>query len=55
MRQRRTSVEPLFGQIKQRLGPTARFSRRGHPAANDEWKLICATSNLLKLWRNTAA
>jgi hypothetical protein len=26
MRQRRTSIEPLFGQIKHRLGPTRQFS-----------------------------
>jgi Transposase DDE domain len=55
MRQRRTSIEPLFGQIKHRLGPSRQFSRRGRDAVSDEWKLICATSNLLKLWRETTA
>ena len=55
MRQRRTTIEPLFGQIKHRLGPTRQFSRRGRDAVSDEWKLIRATSNLLKLWRTTTA
>ncbi|MBF0503096.1 MAG: transposase [Candidatus Riflebacteria bacterium] len=43
-------IEPIFGQIKsgQRLD---RFSRRGIKACGSEWKLICATHNMLKLWR----
>jgi transposase len=31
-----------------------RFLRRGLPACNAEWKLLCGTHNLLKLWRHTA-
>jgi len=43
-------VEPVFGQIKEVRG-VRRFSRRGLRACDAEWKLICATHNLLKLWR----
>ena len=51
MRARRTSVEPFFGQIKEARG-ARRFARRGLPAAQAEWKLLCGTNNLLKLWRH---
>jgi hypothetical protein len=50
MRMRATSVEPLFGQAKHCRG-IRRFARRGLPAVQAEWKLIAATSNLLKLYR----
>jgi hypothetical protein len=29
--------------------------RRGLQACQAEWKLLCSTHNLLKLWRTTAA
>lgn len=54
MRARRTSVEPFFGQIKHARA-ARRFSRRGLAAAQAEWKLLCATNNLLKLWRHQTA
>jgi transposase len=44
-------VEPVFGQIKDARGITA-FLQRGYQACAQEWKLICATHNLLKLWRS---
>lgn len=44
-------VEPVFGQIKTCRG-MERFMRRGLEACAQEWKLICATHNLLKLWRS---
>ena len=45
------TVEPVFGYIKD--GRNARrFARRGLRACDAEWKLICATHNLLKLWRH---
>jgi transposase len=47
-------VEPVFGQIKEVRG-ARRFSRRGLRACDAEWKLICATHNLLKLWRCSRA
>jgi transposase len=50
---RRETVEPVFGQIKEQQG-ARRFLRRGRRACNAEWKLLCGTHNLLKLWRHTA-
>ena len=43
-------VEPVFGQIKSVRG-CDRFMRRGIEAVRTEWRLICATHNLLKLFR----
>jgi hypothetical protein len=51
---RRQTVEPVFGQIKEHRG-ARRFLRRGLAACDAEWKLLCATHNLLKLWRHTTA
>lgn len=48
------TVEPVFGQIKDVLG-FDRFMRRGIEACRSEWSLICATHNLLKLWRSGKA
>jgi hypothetical protein len=50
---RRETVEPVFGQIKEQQG-ARRFLRRGRRACQAEWKLLCGTHNLLKLWRHTA-
>jgi hypothetical protein len=50
---RRETVEPVFGQIKEHQG-ARRFLRRGRRSCNAEWKLLCGTHNLLKLWRHTA-
>ena len=44
------TVEPVFGQIKSRGCDI--FMRRGLQAVLSEWKLICATHNLLKLFRS---
>jgi len=44
------TVEPVFGQIKSRGCDI--FMRRGTQAVRSEWKLICATHNLLKLFRS---
>lgn len=44
-------VEPVFGQIKGVRG-MACFLRRGLQAARSEWRLMCATHNLLKLFRS---
>lgn len=49
-RRRQQIIEPVFGQIKQARGIRG-FSRRGKAAADSEWKLICGTHNLLKLYR----
>ena len=45
------TVEPVFGQIKE-VRHCERFMRRGTDACRGEWSLICATHNLLKLWRS---
>ena len=49
-RRRQQIIEPVFGQIKDARG-IRRFTRRGQAAADAEWKLICGTHNLLKLYR----
>ena len=48
------TIEPTFGQIKDGRGCDG-FMRRGVKAADSEWALICATHNLLKLWRSGKA
>jgi transposase len=48
--QRSRTIEPVFGQIKTIRGG-GRFMRRGLRACEAEWKLLCGTNNLLKLWR----
>ena len=48
------TVEPVFGQIKDARG-FDKFMRRGFEACRSEWSLICATHNLLKLWRSGKA
>ena len=45
---RSCTVEPVFGQTKENRG-IRRLTRRGLAAAQSEWSLICATSNILKL------
>ena len=47
---RKAIVEPVFGQIKEQRG-FRRFSLRGKQNVSREWKLVCAASNLLKLFR----
>jgi hypothetical protein len=50
---RKETVEPVFGQVKDVRG-ARRFMRRGLRACTAEWKLLCGTHNLLKLWRHQA-
>lgn len=47
---RKAVVEPVFGQIKAARGIRA-FLLRGLEKVQSEWKLICATHNLLKMFR----
>ena len=49
-RRRQQLIEPVFGQIKDGRGIRA-FMRRGKAACDSEWKLICGTRNILKLYR----
>lgn len=52
--QRARTIEPIFGQLKAGRG-VRRFQRRGLAACASEWKLLAATHNLLKLWRQRLA
>lgn len=47
---RKGVVEPVFGQIKGARG-FRRFSLRGLGKIRGEWRLVCLTHNLLKIWR----
>jgi len=47
---RKVIVEPVFGQIKEGRG-FRRFLLRGLEKIRGEWRLVCLTHNLLKLWR----
>ena len=51
---RKGIVEPVFGQIKQVRG-FRRFSLRGLEQVRREWAFVCATHNVLKLYRACAA
>ena len=47
---RKETAEPVIGQIKERRG-FRQFLLRGVKKVKGEWKLICLTHNLLKLYR----
>jgi transposase len=47
---RKVIVEPVFGQIKEARG-FRRFLLRGLERIRGEWRLVCLTHNLLKMWR----
>jgi len=47
---RKVIVEPVFGQIKEARG-FRRFLLRGLATIRGEWRLVCLTHNLLKIWR----
>jgi Transposase DDE domain len=49
-RQRRETVEPLFGHTKQNRKFT-RFHRRGRLGVRTEWRLLMTTPNLTKRHR----
>ena len=49
-KRRKAIVEPVFGQTKERRG-FRRFIFRGTARVRAEWRLICLTGNLLKLFR----
>jgi hypothetical protein len=48
---RKVIVEPVFGQIKEARG-FRRFLLRGLDNIRGEWRLVCLTHNLLKIWRD---
>jgi hypothetical protein len=51
---RKVIVEPVFGQIKEGRG-FRRFLLRGLDNIRGEWRVVCLTHNLLKLWRYACA
>jgi transposase len=51
---RKTIIEPVFGQIKQAQG-FRQFLLRGVDKVRAEWALVCATHNVLKLYRACTA
>lgn len=51
-KRRKAIVEPVFGQVKEVRG-FRRFSFRGLQKNEAEWRLICLTHNLLKLFRRS--
>jgi transposase len=51
---RKATVEPVFGQIRACRG-FRQMSFRGLWKNRCEWLLVCATHNLLKLWRAATA
>jgi transposase len=51
---RKVIVEPVFGQIKEARG-FRRFLLRGLHKIRAEWRLVCLTHNLLKLWHHKCA
>jgi len=44
------TVEPVFGQMKDWLG-FGRFQMRGFEVCSGEWQLMCAASNMWKIFR----
>ena len=48
---RKTTPEPVFGQIKEALG-FRQFLLRGHRKVQGEWSLVCMANNILKLMRS---
>ena len=48
-KQRKQTVEPVFGIIKEVLG-FRRFSMRGKEKAETEWSLVCLSYNLKKMF-----
>jgi transposase len=50
---RKVIIEPVFGQIKEGQG-FRNFLLRGLEKMQGEWKLVCLTHNLLKLFRSGA-
>ncbi len=48
---RKSTVEPVFGQIKQARG-LRQFSLRGYENVSAEWQMWCLSNNLLKLYRH---
>lgn len=48
---RKSTIEPVFGQLKQVRG-LRQFSLRGYENVSAEWQIWCLSHNLLKLYRH---
>jgi hypothetical protein len=48
---RKSTVEPVFGQIKQARG-LRQFLLRGYENVSAEWQMWCLSHNLLKMYRH---
>ena len=46
---RKTTVEPVFGNIKQNLG-VREFLSRGLKFVKNEFNIVCIAHNLKKIW-----
>jgi hypothetical protein len=51
---RKVIVEPVFGQSKEARG-FRRFLLRGLQKIRGEWRLVCLTHNVRKMWRHECA
>ena len=51
---RMTTVEPVFGQIKELRG-VRRFLHRGIAACSCEWRMVATAHNLRRMWAMTRA
>ena len=49
VRKRKTTIEPMFGNVKERHR-FRRFMLRGLEKVKSEWSLVTTTANLLKFW-----
>lgn len=49
---RKTTVEPVFGQIKEANLEFRQFSYRGLDNAESEWRVVCIAHNLVKIFRH---
>jgi hypothetical protein len=47
---RQTSVEPVFGHLKEAMG-LRQFLLRGLDKTRSTWRLQCAAFNVMKLYR----
>lgn len=50
LRQRRTTVEPVFGWVKEGLG-FRRWTVRGLEKVRTQWRLLCTAMNLTRLYK----
>lgn len=52
---RKTTVEPVFGQIKEANLEFRQFSYRGLENAQNEWSVVCIAHNFVKIFRHRRA